>query len=104
MERQIRLDCKKLKRGTRWGNILIPRLRQYCASRWNGSFNRCMSDEDLFAFVFSISDGRDADKETVRVLSRDHYEKWVNGDDAPEYMCTWLRVALKDRDHSPFLK
>lgn len=98
----IILDCTKLNRGSRWGNKLIPRLRQYCASRWNGDFSRWMCDEDLFAFLFAKGNNLSVGQESVRTRAQRDFKAWVNEGTAPEYLCSWLRTALKDREHSPF--
>ncbi len=98
MNRKVYLDCTKLVRGSRWGKRMIPRLRQYCRSRF-ADFDPYMSDEDLFAFLYAKNTSNNMNRESVRLRTSAEYTKWVAGEPAPEYMCSWLRVALKDRLH-----
>jgi len=102
MARRILLDCTKLHRGSRWGKKLIPRLRQYCTSRWHGTFSRWACDEDLFAFLFAMSNSLHPGLENVRTRAERDFKVWVNEGVAPSYLCSWLRTALADREHSPF--
>lgn len=100
MKRKVYLDCTKLVRGTRWGKRMIPRLRQYCKSRF-ADFNPCMDDEDLFAFLYAKNTGSNMNAEFVRTRVNKDFLKWIVGDPAPEYLCSWLREALLDRLHYP---
>lgn len=98
MERRVYLDCEKLVRGSRWGKRMIPRLRQYCRSRF-ADFDLFMSDEDLFAFLYAKNTDKNINNELVRTRASADYTKWIAGEPAPEYLCSWLRQALKDRLH-----
>lgn len=100
MKRKVYLDCTKLVRGSRWGRRMIPRLRQYSRSRF-ADYHLYMSDEDLFAFLYAKHRGGNMNNEAVRLRTSNDYTKWVAGEPAPEYLCSWLRVALKDRLHYP---
>lgn len=98
--KEIFLDCTKLVRGSRWGKRMIPRLRQYCRSRF-ADFDLYMSDEDLFVFLYAKNTSSSLNNEMVRLRASNDYTKWFAGEPAPEYVCSWLRVAMKDRDHYP---
>lgn len=100
MARKVYLDCTKLVRGTRWGMRMIPRLRQYCGSCF-ADFNRIMSDESLFAYLYAKSTNSNPASELVLQRTGTDYVNWVNGEPAPDYMCSWLRTALQDRLHYP---
>ena len=99
-EKRIILDCTKLVRGSRHGSKMIPRLRYYFGSRFRGSFDRTMSDESLFAYACAkyVDAAQVAPATCARASA--HYEAWVAGAPAPDYLCSWYRAALRDRHHS----
>ena len=102
-ERRIYLDCTKLVQGSRHGEKLIPRLRQYFGSRFRGTFNKKMSDKDLFAYTYARHVNRPMEEPGVRARASLHYASWLEGEPAPDYMCSWYRTALQDRSHAPFV-
>lgn len=100
--KRIYLDCTKLTRSSVMGKKMIPRLRQYCASRF-ADFDRTISDENLFLFLYCKSiDAPMSSEFAIERVARE-YEEWVNGSPAPNYLCSWFRTALSDRAHCPTL-
>lgn len=97
-EKKIYLDCTKLTRDSYRGSRMIGRLRYYYGSRYR-SFDRSMSDEDVFMYAYARHSQIDPNLPLTRERVARDYAAWMDGAPAPDYVCSQLRAALRDRDH-----
>ncbi len=96
--KMILLDCTCLTVHSRRGQKAFARLRYYYGSR-SATFDRSMSDQDTLMHAYvQYSQGNPENPITKARVEQD-YQAWKNGDCAPDYLCSELRRALRDRDH-----
>jgi hypothetical protein len=95
----IYLDCNALTRGSRFGKMMFPRLRQYFRSRFRER-TESMDEKAILRVAYLKYNGGKDDPLIDDRISKD-YAAWQSGASAPDYACSWLRTALSDREHSP---
>lgn len=96
--KEIRLDCTKLTVDSRWGRRMFARLRYYYGSK-SARFNRASTDLEVHEYAYAKYYGSAAPGQISKErIARDH-QAWLEGNPAPDYLCSELRRALSDRDH-----
>lgn len=96
--KEILLDCTRLTADSRWGRRMFARLRYYYGSK-HATFNRASTDLEVheYAYLQYYGPGNCGQISKDRI-AHDH-QSWLDGETAPDYLCSELRRALRDRDH-----
>lgn len=98
VRKEILLDCTRLTVDSRWGRRMFARLRYYYGSKY-AHFNRASTDLEVHEYAYLQYYGPGASGSISKERVTHDHQAWLDGKPAPDYLCSELRRALKDRDH-----
>ena len=96
--KKILLDCTKLTVDSRWGRMMFARLRYYYGSK-SATFKRTSTDLEVHEYAYLKYYGPGACGQISKDRIALDHQRWLEGEPAPDYLCSELRRALQDRDH-----